>query len=147
MSKYLLMILIACLGFDAMAQAQKEDSQIVPRLNVHRKDGGVEQYLFSEKPEVKYVGSTMLLTTATLSVEYPLAELARLTFTDVKASAIPTLQVSSQPAATVRIYDGQGFLLRTIEPVGGSTVFSLEGLPSGVLIIKNGTTTYKIFNQ
>ena len=117
------------------------------QLVVHAKSGGEVSYALSEKPVVTYKGDVLILTTESTTVEYPLADLQKLTFEET-ADAVESVSMN-QPRGdgTVRIYNVSGALLRTIQPSendGSDTKFSTQDLPAGIYIIKQGTQTYKI---
>ena len=114
-------------------------------LIVHQKTGGTTEFAFSENPVVTYRDGYLVISTAETSVLYPLTDMAKFTFSEVTNPVtritVPTA-VAPQPTL---IYNISGILLRTLQPnVDGSTPASIDGLPKGTYIIKNGKTSYKI---
>lgn len=118
-------------------------------LNVYSKSGSVVTYTFAEKPVVTYQDNVLVLTTEKVSVEYPLAELDKITFSDVESSVENITMSQPNGDGTVRIYSVSGTLIRTIErrEDASDVQFSIENLSEGIYIIKQGTQTYKIIKQ
>ncbi len=113
-------------------------------LNVILKDGGAMTYSFQEKPVVTYTQDGVHLTTTRVEVDFPFQNLEKFTFDDDTADALCEVRSLNDPANT-GIYTIDGKLLRTIKArEEGSTSFSLDDLPRGIYVIKNGNTTHKI---
>ena len=94
-------------------------------LFVHQKNGGLLEISFSEKPVVTYSDGYVVVRTADASVSYQIREMQKFTFGEA-----------------------DGKLLRTYKPgEDGRTSTSLEGLPAGTYVIKNGTTSYKMLKR
>lgn len=114
-------------------------------LRIHQKSGGIVSYSFSEKPRISYTSDGLHLVTSSVTVDYPLANLEKLTFeessTDI--SAVYTEGVT----ADIQIFTASGTLVQTIRPEEKSATFSIDNLPAGTYVIKNGTTTYKIMKK
>lgn len=123
-------------------------SQAATALIVHQKDGSTVEYAFSEKPVVTYRNGYLIISAAEASVEYPMANLQKFTFgevSDMVTRVKPAKDVKPQPT---QIYNVSGILVRTLQPVeDGTTPASVDGLPTGTYIIKNGSTTYKILKK
>ena len=117
-------------------------------LIVHQKSGGTVEYSFSEKPVVTYNEGYLVISGMGASVMYPLENLQKFTFGEVTDQVTRiTAPANTAPQATY-IYNVSGMLMRTLEPSdNGSTSASLEGLPTGTYIIKNGKTTYKVLKK
>lgn len=114
-------------------------------LNIHQKSGGVVSYSFAEKPVVTYVGENLHVSTDKVSIDYPLAELEKLTFDDSEAS-IGELRVEGQ-TSPVCIYRMDGKLVKRQEPSEGASAFDMQELPNGIYIIKQGNVTTKLIKQ
>lgn len=115
-------------------------------LIVHQKSGGTVMYAFSEKPVVTYDEGYLLITVEGTQVSYPLSDLQKFTFEEIEEDQITliTAPVSVVPQPTY-IYSIDGKLMRTLQPnENGTTSASVDGLPTGTYIIKNGKTTYKV---
>ena len=113
-------------------------------LIVHQKSGGTVEFAFSEKPVVTYSDGYLVISVAEASVSYPLSDMQKFTFgelSDQWTRITPPAEVAPQPTY---IYSIGGILMRTLQPTeDGSTPATLDGLPAGTYIIKNGPTTYK----
>ena len=133
--KLILISALAC----AMSQAFAQST-----LNVHQKNGGIVSYAFSEKPVVSYSGNTLVLTTAKVNVEYPLSNLDKLTFEDGEANAINQVSMEAPADAVTHIYNMSGVLVKSVD---ASKPISTDDLTSGVYVITNGKTTYKIIKK
>lgn len=113
-------------------------------LNFHQKDGIVASYAFSEKPVVTYTGTGIHLLTTKVEVDYPLANLEKWTFEDGGTSEGFETITTEGTTDDIRIYTTDGVLVRTIQQSEGAAIFSTTEFPTGIYIIKNGKTTYKI---
>lgn len=114
-------------------------------LIVHQKSGGTVEYAFSEKPVVTYSNGNLVISVPGASVEYPLSNMEKFTFgevTDMVTRITAPVDVAPQPTY---IYNVSGVLMRTFQPgENGTTPASLDGLPAGTYVIKNGKTSYKV---
>lgn len=115
-------------------------------LNIHQKSGGVVSYAFSEKPVVTYTADGIHLSTSKVEVDYPLSNLEKFTFGDGDANPVESIKAEGI-AGDVQIYSLGGTLVKTIKSCEGTTTFFTGDLPSGVYVIKNGKTTYKIIKK
>ena len=117
-------------------------------LFVHPKTGGVLEIAFSEKPVVTYSEGNLIITAAEASVTYPLSNMDKFTFGEVDDQVTRiTAPVDMAPQPTY-IYSIDGKLMRTLKPSeDGTTSASLEGLPAGTYVIKNGKTSYKVLKK
>ena len=117
-------------------------------LFVHQKSGGVVEYAFSEKPVVTYSEGYLIISVPEASVSYPLSNLQKFTFGDVDDQVTRIVApVNTAPQPTY-IYSLDGKLMRTLQPSeDGTTSASLEGLPSGTYVVKNGKTSYKVLKR
>ena len=117
-------------------------------LFVHQKSGGVVEYAFSEKPVVTYSEGYLVISVPEASVSYPLSNLQKFTFGDVDEQVTRIVApVNTAPQPTY-IYSLDGKLMRTLQPSeDGTTSASLEGLPSGTYVVKNGKTSYKVLKR
>lgn len=108
---------------------------------LHQTDGTAITYAFSEEPKVTYCGDTLVMSAAGVIVEYPLVSLKKLTFKEAQPSSIDTPIVITSTNGPCQIYTIGGQLLRTIAE--GSQI-TTSGLPTGIYIIRNNNTSYKI---
>lgn len=117
-------------------------------LIVHQKSGGTVEYSFKEKPVVTYSEGYLVISVVGASVEYPLSNMQKFTFGEVSDMVTRiTAPVNVAPQPTF-IYNMGGMLMRTFQPSeDGTTPATLDGLPSGTYIIKNGSTSYKVLKQ
>lgn len=118
-------------------------------LTLHSKDGSTFSYSLSDKPVVTYNGDVLVLTSDKVNVEYPVADLAKMTFTDTETSVESVTMSQQGEDPTVRIYSTGGTLVKTIEAdeANADISFSTKDLPAGIYIIKQGVQTYKIIKQ
>ena len=117
-------------------------------LIVHQKSGGTVEYSFSEKPVVTYTEGYLIISGMGSSVMYPLTNLQKFTFGEVSDQVTRITAPANTVPQPTHIYNVSGMLMRTLEPSdNNSTSASLEGLPTGTYIIKNGKTTYKVLKK
>lgn len=117
-------------------------------LFVHQKSGGVVEYAFSEKPVVTYQDGYIVISSEETAVMYPLSDMDKFTFGEVDDQVTRiTAPANAAPQPTF-IYSVDGKLMRTYKPnEDGTTSSSLEGLPAGTYVIKNGKTSYKVLKR
>lgn len=119
-------------------------------LFIHQKSGGVVEYAFSEKPVVTYNEGYLVISSveSDYRVWYPLSNLQKFTFGEVDEQVTRIVApVNTVPQPTF-IYSIDGKLMRTLQPSeDGSTSASLNGLPAGTYVIKNGNTSYKVLKK
>lgn len=134
-----------------------------PVLVITTKDQVQHEFRLSDKAQVTFEGSSLVVTAPNLSFTYPLTDVLRFNYKDVAPSGIETLrdddaQIDYENGtlvlthlkrnATVGIYDAAGKLVRQLKAGRAGTYrISLEQLPLGVYIVKAGTTTFKIARQ
>lgn len=61
-------------------------------LTIHQKDGQQFSFGFDDKPVITYTDTDLVLKTTKTEVQYPLASVAKFTFTDVEDAVIPIKQ-------------------------------------------------------
>ena len=123
-------------------------SQAQTALIVHQKSGGTVEFAFREKPVVTYNNGFLIISVAEASVTYPLIDVQKFTFDKVGDNYTRiTVPAEVMPQPTY-IYNSSGILMRTLQPSeDGSTPATLNGLPTGTYIIKNGKITYKTIKR
>lgn len=114
-------------------------------LFVHAKHGDVLEISFAEKPVVTYSEGNLVISVTGASVSYPLSIMEKFTFGESSEHVTRiTAPVDLAPQPTF-IYSIDGKLLRTYKPnEDGTTSASLDGLPAGTYVVKNGKTSYKV---
>lgn len=118
-------------------------------INVHSKTGTVISYAFSEKPVVTYSGDILVLKTENTSVEYPLSDLEKFTFSDIDSS-VESISTSDITGSTIRIFDLSGRCVKTIsadERTGSAPLLLLNDMEKGIYIVKQGDISYKIIKE
>ena len=126
------------------AAAPRADTALI----VHQKSGGTVEFAFSEKPVVTYSDGCLVVSVQGASVKYPLSNMQKFTFGEVSDQWTRIVAPADQKPQPTYIYNVGGVLLRTLQPsADGSTSASLDGLPAGTYIIKNGTTSYKTIKK
>ena len=114
-------------------------------LFVHPKSGGVLEIAFSEKPVVTYEEGNLIITASGSYVVYPLSNMDKFTFGEVDENVTRIVAPANVAPQPTYIYNVSGVLVRTYKPNNdGTTSTSLEGLPAGTYVIKNGKTAYKM---
>ena len=119
-------------------------------LNVHSKTGAVVSYALLEKPVVTYDGNVLVLKTETVSVEYPLSDLEKLTFSNVESSVESIFASGISGDRSIRIFDISGRSVKTIsedENTGSDPQLLLSDLEKGMYIVKQGEVSYKIIKE
>ena len=114
-------------------------------LNIHTTTQGIVSFAFAEKPDLTFPAKEVLtVTTESMTVEFPFAEVEKITFEDANEDGVETLTVRDGGGA-VLIFDLSGKLVRqsTTGKYGSATV-NLSTLQPGVYVIRDGKRTYKV---
>lgn len=133
-------------------------------LTIHQKDGQQFSFGFADKPVITYTDTDLVLKTTKTEVQYPLASLAKFTFTDSETAVAPINEGKSDAKLEldnymVRITGAKaGITVTVIGPDGktvgnyktdseGSVTFSIADLPQGLYIINSENLTCKILKK
>ena len=136
---YVLLFLLLATGQTALAETA---------LIVHQKSGGTVEYSFAEKPVVTYADGYVVISCDAASVMYPLENMQKFTFGEVTDQVTRITAPEGTAPQPTYIYNVGGVLMRTMQPdADGTTSNSLEALPAGTYIVKNGKTSYKIIKK
>ncbi len=128
---------------------------------VYQTDGYVTGFAFSDKPVLSYSGENLVVTTNSITVQYPLAMVSKIvvegkwqTVTGIEETTIDTHFSFSDEGANVRgekpgtpfyVFDMKGSKISqgTIDAEGKANI-RLSSLPSGIYIVKTQSTSFKI---
>lgn len=138
MKKYVLVsIMLATLSLICMNVSANN------AVNVHTKDGKSTMFAFVDEPVVTYIDSTMVLTTKSCKVEFPLGEIDRMDFCEIED---PSQVIKVESAyEDVFVYDMNGNLLKRFESSSDEDIkFRMSEFEKQVLIIRQGNLSYKI---
>lgn len=131
---------------------------------VHQKDGKTVSFGLPEKPVITYADNEMVITTTKTVLQYPLASVSQLTFSDDETSVAPVADEKQAPvleldnyvvritgadaeaSVTVVASDGKTLILTKVNSDGTAT-FSVAELPEGIYIIKSENLTFKILKK
>ena len=156
MKKRLLSLLVGILPLSMMA------ADLVNALQVLTKDNSIHQFLLTDKPQVKFEGTNLVITSEKATASFALSDVIRFTYQPTDPTGINELRVEGEPAVnyskdgTVTISQLPANTTATVYTMDGRTVqqlkahhagtyrLSLSGLPAGVYLVKAGNTTYKI---
>ena len=118
-------------------------------IDVHSKTGAVVSYMFTEKPVVTYENDVLVITTDSAKVEFPLADLVKITFDDIESNVDIIKTVGRSNDMTIYIYNAQGKKIKNIEASETMSIpeLNLDELEKGVYIVKQGNITYKIVRK
>ena len=112
-------------------------------LNIFTKTQGVVSFAFADKPEITFpCADSLSVTSATLTVEFPYAEIEKITFTD-GVDAVESFVVRDG-VDRVLIYDLSGKLVSQSKASRGRARVDLSPLRPGVYVVKDGKRTYKV---
>ena len=142
-------------GYEAFAQTQ--------RLVVWQRDGEKVFFDLAERPKTTFEGTNMIISTSTMTVNYPLDRVLRFTY-ELKSSGIENANISKSiriaqngndlflenlhQGTRIQFFSTDGRLLSSNVSDGRKTiVISLSSYPSGVYIVKADDITYKIMKQ
>lgn len=117
-------------------------------LNVWLTSGGVENYEFTESLTLKSTSETELtLTSGNIEVVYPFENIRKLTINDEEAEEIAANIKAQNPMVNeeASVYNAAGVFITKLQTnATGAAQVNLQGLPSGVYIVKSKNTQFKI---
>ncbi|MBR4130206.1 MAG: hypothetical protein IKU02_04680 [Bacteroidaceae bacterium] len=117
-------------------------------LFVHLESGEVVEISFAEKPVVTYNESRLVISVENASVSFPLENMQKFTFGEVDEDVTRIVAPTNATPQPTYIFGIDGKLMCTYKPgENGSTSASLEGLPAGTYVIKNGNVSYKYLKR
>lgn len=133
-------------------------------LVIHQKDGQKFSFGFDDKPVIIYTENDLVLKTAKTEVQYPLASLAKLTFSDPDTGVDPVSVDQISPEISldnyminitgakadikVNVISSDGKTLAAYKTDSEGTVtFSIADLPVGIYIINSESLTCKILKK
>lgn len=129
---------------------------------LYHKDGSVTGFSFSEKPVISYSGNELVVTTGSLTVQYPLDLLRKITVEGELVTAdgldevtLPDTEFSfSDEGAKVRgekpgtpfyVFDLKGSkVYQGVIDAEGKTSIPLHTLPQGIYVVKTQSTSFKV---
>jgi len=148
----------------AVLLAMLIDSQTVcaQRLVIWQKDGSKVSFNLDEQPKTTFTADNLVITTATSTLNYPLAKIQRYTYEgaalsvrDLKTEGIVISHEGDDiivkglaTGQTVAVYrmDGTQLLTKRSDD-SGRLILSLGNLPTGVYMIKVNEITYKFLKR
>ena len=133
-------------------------------LTIHQKDGQQFSFGLADKPVITYTETDFVLKTTKTEVQFPLATLAKFSFTDVEDAVISIKSdgktamleldnymvslTGAKPDVAVTLIGPDGKVVGTYKTdADGSVTFSIADLPQGVYIIKSENLTCKILKK
>ena len=139
MVRRLLSLACALLCAPLLAAAQQT-------LNIHTTTQGTVSFAFATKPVVTFVApETLKVVSATMTVEFPYADIEKLTFSDT-ATGVESLSVS-EATGGVSVYDLSGKLVLQVANADGTARLDLSSLRPGIYVVKDGRRSYKVRKQ
>lgn len=146
-------------AFASTASAQ--DKQV---LVVWLKGGQKITHDLTDKPETRFSNGQLMLSTAKISVSYPLSDVLRYTYegpsTSISSPKLRSGEIRVQqnaeemlieglaPGIPIETYSLDGKLLQTQHSVSREpSLITFKGQPQGVYLIKIGDTTYKFLKR
>ena len=133
-------------------------------LTIHQKDGQQFSFGFDDKPVITYTETDLVLKTINTEVQFPLASLAKFTFTDDENAVISIkddgksaqLQlddyvvsiIGAKAGINVTVIGSDGKTVGNYKTDSeGSVTFSIADLPQGLYIINSENLTCKILKK
>ena len=154
-------IILASLFFVFCHEVMADDSKT--QLVVWQTDGSCVFYSLDEYPKTTFSNDNLVITTTNISVEYPMAKIARYTY-DSSTNGIDKkrihkgiivkqtgneLIISNLPkGGKVSVFTVDGKLINSIQSAGQELIqLPLRQLTKGTYIIKTDDITYKILKR
>jgi len=158
--KKLLFIIMASLMIPAGLMADENTQRLVVWLS----NGQKVYHDLTDEPETRFSNGMLMISTAKVSISYPIAEVLRYTYEGtmtaisnpkIKPGEVVFRQGPDQIAfdglaagTKVLLYAPDGKLIRTQKATEDkTTVVSVKGLPGGVYVAKVGDSSYKFLKQ
>lgn len=137
--------------------------ETLPTLEVWTKGGEQITYVLNDRPVVSWSDTDVVITTADLTVSYPLSELWKFTF-GMQANAAAALcqetdgqmqmqdgllRLSGFPAnMPIAVYSLDGHVAATATTLtDGTATIRIHTLATGIYVVKTGSTTHKIIKK
>lgn len=153
-----LSVLILALAISAVSQAQTSQ-----RLVVWQKSGEKVFFDLLENPRTTFEGANLVITTSTLTVNYPLEQVQRYTY-ELQASGIENSNINKpvrirhdndalylenlKPDICISLYTADGKLVSSQKADDSQTIIiSLANRPAGVYIVKANGVIYKMLKR
>ena len=134
------MLLLAVLNPLGVWAQDDTESKIIVWL----KDGSKTEVLFNQMPEFTYQDGNVSIQNGSTTLSWSLANLKKFTFEDIEPSLPTSVQEVKTPkldiAKDCEVYDLSGKLVK-------KHIRSLNELPKGTYIIKDGSVTTKAVNR
>ena len=111
-------------------------------LNVFLKNGTVTQIKLEDRPVIRSEGFNMVVTSSTSAfprMEFPFISVVKITI-DHTPTSISTPDIQTTSSDEICIYTMNGTLVR--RSANGS--ISVDGLPQGIYVVRQGNYSYKI---
>ncbi len=156
------MLLLVC---SLHVQAQTlSTSEIINEnaIAIHQVDGSIITYAFEDKPVISYSGEELVISTSSISVQYSLAYLRKLTLEGdwnrvdgIDQATIPGTEFSfsddganvcgEKPGTPFYVFNTRGMKLHQgIIDANGKADIRMTNLPKGIYVIKTQSTSFKI---
>lgn len=131
-------------------------------IAIHQVSGSIITYAFEDKPVIRYSGEELVINTKSISVQYPLAYLRKLTLegdwnmvTAIDEIPLPDTEFSfSDEGAKVRgekpgtpfyVFDLKGSkVYQGVIDAEGRASIPLHTLPQGIYVVKTQSTSFKV---
>ena len=143
MKRLLLLMLLA--GSYITMQADQ-----VQALIVQLKNGSQTAFFLKDKPQVKFDGTNLKVTSTVGDTSFALSDVLRFTYAKKDPTGIGDVLVISQLKANgdVSVYALDGKLLRQLKASHAGTYrLNLSELPAGLYLVKADNVTYKIVKR
>ena len=157
----LLLLFLCCLRVQAQTLST---SDVIDEnaIAIHQVNGSIITYAFEDKPVISYSGEELVISTRSITVQYPLAYLRKLTLEGdwnrvdgIDQATIPGTEFSfsddganvcgEQPGTPFYVFDTRGMMLHQgIIDANGKADIRMTNLPKGIYIIKTQSTSFKI---
>ena len=126
-----------------------------------QKDGQQISFAFEEKPVITFSDNNLVITTASITLEYGIADIQKFFFSDSQTAVenvkiTPVLELDAytvriagaKAGATVSLFGPDGKTLNSYKTDSeGSVSFSIAELPQGLYIISSDNLTCKILKK
>ena len=133
-------------------------------VRIHQKDGQYVDFALKDRPVIYYEDYDLVLITDKTELSFPLATLAKFTFTDVETKIEAVEDDQQDPAFTlddyainitgakaevpVRVISSDGKPVVSFKTdAQGNAAFSMADLPAGMYIINSENLTFKVLKK
>ena len=122
------------LAIGAWTGAMSQDVGYIMRVNLV--NGTVDEYLVADHPRVSFIKDSLFVSSAVLSANYAVDDVANYTFVDTNSTYIEEVyQKNDNLNVSVKFIDGETVEIRGIETDASIAVYAIDGRKQNATVV------------